>query len=88
MPKRPDAIHPRSIWPTARVGTTTARPCKHPTDLVARSPARPTQVAADIRAFGDIGVRHLILGMQDETLEKMLARLERFASVVRPKIDA
>ncbi len=48
----------------------------------------PDQVAADIHAFGEIGVRHLILGMQDETLEKMLARLERFASVVRPKIEA
>ena len=48
----------------------------------------PDEVAADIRAFGEIGVRHLILGMQDETLEKMLARLERFALVVRPRIDA
>lgn len=45
----------------------------------------PEQVAADIRDFADIGVRHLILGLQDGTLEAMLGRLDRFANVVRPK---
>ena len=48
----------------------------------------PDQVAGDISAFEEIGVRHLILGMQDETLDKMLSRMERFASVVRPRIQS
>ncbi len=46
----------------------------------------PEVVAADIRSFAELGVRHLILGLQDATMDGMLARMERFASVVRPKI--
>lgn len=48
----------------------------------------PDEVAADIQAFGEAGVHHLILGLQDRTLDAMLARLERFASVVRPRSGA
>lgn len=48
----------------------------------------PEQVAGDIRAFSALGVRHLVLGLQANSLDAMLARLERFASVVRPLIHA
>jgi probable F420-dependent oxidoreductase len=44
----------------------------------------PEQIAGDIRDFAALGVRHLMLGFQDNTVERMLSRLERFASAVRP----
>lgn len=44
----------------------------------------PDQVATDIREFAGAGVHHLILGLQDRTLDGMLARIERFATTVRP----
>ncbi len=46
----------------------------------------PEDVAADIDAFASLGVRHLMLGLQGNTVDDMLARLERFANQVRPKL--
>ncbi len=48
----------------------------------------PDEVASDIRSFGNAGVRHLILGLHAGTIDGMLARMERFASIVRPRIGA
>lgn len=47
----------------------------------------PEQIAADISAFQQRGVRHLMLGMQAPTLEESFERLERFASQVKPLVD-
>jgi probable F420-dependent oxidoreductase len=47
----------------------------------------PEEIAGDIGTFSTLGVRHLMLGLQDSTVDGMLARLDRFASVVRPHID-
>ena len=47
----------------------------------------PRQVADDVHAFATLGVRHFGFGMIDGTLDGSLARLERFATVVRPLID-
>jgi probable F420-dependent oxidoreductase len=46
----------------------------------------PRQVADDVRAFAALGVRHFGFGLTDGTLDGTLARLERFATVVRPLI--
>ncbi len=46
----------------------------------------PRQVADDVHAFATLGVRHFGFGMIDGTLDGSLARLERFANVVRPLI--
>ena len=46
----------------------------------------PEQVAGDIRAFERLGVRHLMLGFQRDTLEETLERMERFMSDVRPLV--
>ena len=46
----------------------------------------PEQVAGDIRAFERLGVRHLMLGFQRETLDEALERMERFMSDVRPLV--
>ena len=43
----------------------------------------PAQVADDINAFGEIGVRHLMLNFQSDTLDETLARMDRFATAVR-----
>jgi probable F420-dependent oxidoreductase len=48
----------------------------------------PEQVAADINEFEALGVRHLIIGLQDGTVEGMQARMERFATEVRPKSES
>ena len=44
----------------------------------------PEQVAGDIEGFEEVGVRHLMLGFQADTLEGILERMERFANDVRP----
>lgn len=44
----------------------------------------PDQVAGDIKAFEDVGVRHMMLGFQADTLEGTLDRMERFANEVKP----
>jgi alkanesulfonate monooxygenase SsuD/methylene tetrahydromethanopterin reductase-like flavin-dependent oxidoreductase (luciferase family) len=47
----------------------------------------PDQVAGDIKAFADIGVRHFMFNFQSDTLEATLARMERFATTVRPRVE-
>jgi probable F420-dependent oxidoreductase len=47
----------------------------------------PRQVADDVLAFAALGVRHFGFGMTDGTLDGSLARLERFATFVRPLIE-
>lgn len=47
----------------------------------------PEQIAGDIAAFEELGVRHLMLGLQASTLKETLERMERFASKVRPLTD-
>ena len=47
----------------------------------------PDQVADDIKAFADIGVRHFMFNFQSHTLEETLARMERFATTVRPRVE-
>ena len=44
----------------------------------------PSQVAGDIKAFGEVGVRHIMLGFQADTLHETLERMERFANNVKP----
>ena len=44
----------------------------------------PEQVAGDIKAFEDAGVRHMMLGFQADTLKETLDRMERFANDVKP----
>ena len=46
----------------------------------------PEEIAADIRAFEELGVSHLILGFQGRTLEERYERMERFATCVRPLV--
>ena len=46
----------------------------------------PEQVAGDIKTFEDLGVRHLMFNFQSDTLEETLARMERFATKVRPLV--
>ena len=44
----------------------------------------PEQIAGDVKAFEELGVRHLMLGLQADTLDATLERMERFADKVRP----
>ena len=44
----------------------------------------PAQVAADIDALGELGVNHLMLNFQGETLEETVELLSQFAEDVRP----
>ncbi len=48
----------------------------------------PDQVADDIKAFADIGVHHFMFNFQRDTLEETLARMERFATTVRPRVES
>jgi probable F420-dependent oxidoreductase len=47
----------------------------------------PDDVSGDIRKLQDAGVGHLMLGMQSDTLEGSVKRMERFASEVKPLVD-
>jgi probable F420-dependent oxidoreductase len=47
----------------------------------------PEQIAGDIRAFRDNGVRHLMLGMQGSSLQESFERMERFATEVKPLVE-
>ena len=47
----------------------------------------PEQVSGDIRAFEQLGVRHLFLGFQGRTMEEMLGSMERFATRVKPLVE-
>ncbi|MCH8206391.1 MAG: LLM class F420-dependent oxidoreductase [Chloroflexi bacterium] len=44
----------------------------------------PEQVAGDITAFEEVGVRHMMMGFQADTLRDTLDRMERFANDVKP----
>jgi alkanesulfonate monooxygenase SsuD/methylene tetrahydromethanopterin reductase-like flavin-dependent oxidoreductase (luciferase family) len=44
----------------------------------------PEQVASDVRAFADLGVRHLMVGFQRPTVEETVERMHRFAEEVIP----
>jgi probable F420-dependent oxidoreductase len=44
----------------------------------------PRQIADDIKAYEELGVSHLTLGLQAGTLEETMDRLERFATDVKP----
>ena len=47
----------------------------------------PVQVAEDIAALADLGVEHLMLDYEGATIDETLARMERFATRVRPLVD-
>ena len=44
----------------------------------------PEQIAGDIKGLEELGVRDLMLGLQSDTLEGTLERMERFANRVKP----
>lgn len=46
----------------------------------------PQQVAEDIRAFEGLGVRHFHFGMQGQSLDESRARMERFATQIKPLV--
>ena len=46
----------------------------------------PEQVAGDIRVFGDLGVKHMMVAMRARSLDETLDRMERFATDVAPLV--
>jgi alkanesulfonate monooxygenase SsuD/methylene tetrahydromethanopterin reductase-like flavin-dependent oxidoreductase (luciferase family) len=44
----------------------------------------PAQIAEDIDALGELGVRDLVLNLQRETLEQSLAAMAQVADEIRP----
>ncbi len=42
----------------------------------------PQQIAGDIKAFEELGVRHIMVNMQSDTLDGSLSRMDRFADNV------
>ena len=44
----------------------------------------PRQIADDIKAYEELGVSHLALGLQADTLDAIVGRMERFATEVKP----
>ncbi len=46
----------------------------------------PEQIAGDIHAFEEVGVGHMMLGLQADTMYETLERMERFATNVRPLV--
>ena len=46
------------------------------------------QVAADIRAFEELGVNHLMMGFQGATVGETLERMERFVEEVAPLVQS
>ena len=44
----------------------------------------PGQIAEDIDALGELGVRDLVLNLQRDTLERSLASMQHFADEIRP----
>ena len=44
----------------------------------------PEQIAGDIKGLEELGVKDLMLGLQSDTLEGTLERMERFANRVKP----
>ena len=49
--------------------------------------ARPTQIAAEVRAFAALGVTHLALSFGTTDPDELVVRAERFAREVAPLID-
>jgi len=48
----------------------------------------PEQVAGDIRAFEELGVRHLVLGFQRPTLDETVDRMNEFVEEVIPLVGS
>ena len=46
------------------------------------------QVTEDIRAFGEAGVRHLMVGMRGRSVADTLERMEHFATSVAPRVNS
>jgi alkanesulfonate monooxygenase SsuD/methylene tetrahydromethanopterin reductase-like flavin-dependent oxidoreductase (luciferase family) len=46
----------------------------------------PAQVIATIKAYEALGVQHLVLDFVPETIDNVLATMERFAREVRPAL--
>ena len=44
----------------------------------------PRQIADDIKRYEDLGVCHMMVNLQGDTLEQTLARLQRFADRMMP----
>jgi probable F420-dependent oxidoreductase len=44
----------------------------------------PTQIADDIKGYADVGVRHMMVNLQGDTLEQTLARMQQFADRIMP----
>jgi probable F420-dependent oxidoreductase len=44
----------------------------------------PQQIAGDIKHYADLGVRHMMINLQGETLEQTLERMQRFAERIMP----
>ena len=44
------------------------------------------QIAGDIAALAEAGADHLSLGLQADTLDDTLRRMDRFASGIRPRV--
>jgi alkanesulfonate monooxygenase SsuD/methylene tetrahydromethanopterin reductase-like flavin-dependent oxidoreductase (luciferase family) len=44
----------------------------------------PPQIADDIKRYADVGVRHMMVNLQGDTLEQTLARVQRFADRIMP----
>ncbi len=47
----------------------------------------PEQVAADIREFAALGIRHLVVGLTGSSPDDTLDRMTRFAEEVKPLTD-
>ncbi len=44
----------------------------------------PQQIAGDVGRYEELGVRHMMVNLQGDTLEQSLARMERFADRIMP----
>jgi probable F420-dependent oxidoreductase len=45
---------------------------------------RPQQIADDIKRYADLGVRHMMVNLQGDTLAQTLERMQRFADRIMP----
>jgi probable F420-dependent oxidoreductase len=46
---------------------------------------RPQQIADDIKRYADLGVRHMMVNLQGDTLAQSLKRMQRFADRIMPR---
>jgi probable F420-dependent oxidoreductase len=44
----------------------------------------PQQIADDVKRYADVGVRHMMVNLQGDTLDQTLERMERFAQRIMP----